>query len=243
MSRPLVSSRRKLLSAVATVGAAGLILPAGLRSVGAAEPAPPPAAGAGAGPEVAPIEDLMREHGVLRRVMLVHDHVAGQLDAGREVPLPPVARAASVIRHFIQDYHEKLEEDHIFPRFQKAKKLTDLVKVLLEQHQAGRRLIDTVSQLAGRAALEGAQPRRDLAEALRQFNRMYRPHAAREDTVLFPGLHTIVTAKEYDEMGDVFEDKEKDLFGEGGFEKIVDEVAAIEKAFGLDDLASFTPKP
>jgi hemerythrin-like domain-containing protein len=71
---------------------------------------------------------------------------------------------------------------------------------------------------------------------------MYRPHAAREDTVLFPAVHRIVSAKEYDALGDVFEDKEHELFGPEGFEKMVGQVEEMEKALGLYDLAQFTPK-
>ncbi len=70
---------------------------------------------------------------------------------------------------------------------------------------------------------------------------MYRPHAAREDTVLLPALHEIMTVKEYDVMGDEFEDREHELFGKGGFERIVGEVAELEKALGIEDLAQFTP--
>ena len=66
-------------------------------------------------------------------------------------------------------------------------------------------------------------------------------YAAREDTVLFPALHRLLSAKEYDQMGDLFEAKERDLFGEEGFEKAVAEVAEIEQALGIADLAQFTP--
>ncbi len=62
------------------------------------------------------------------------------------------------------------------------------------------------------------------------------------DTVLFPALHRIFSAKEYDALGDAFEDKERELFGEGGFEKRVERVAAIEKSLGLSDLSQFTAK-
>jgi hypothetical protein len=54
-------------------------------------------------------------------------------------------------------------------------------------------------------------------------------------------LHGIVTAREYDEMGERFEAEEARRFGEGGFEKIVAEVADIEEALGVRDLARFTP--
>jgi hypothetical protein len=70
---------------------------------------------------------------------------------------------------------------------------------------------------------------------------MYRPHAAREDTVLFPAFRRIVTPNEYDSLGEQFEDQEHKLFGEDGFEKIVDEVTGLEKKLGIEDLAQFTP--
>jgi hypothetical protein len=44
-----------------------------------------------------------------------------------------------------------------------------------------------------------------------------------------------------EELGEQFEDKEKSVLGEGGFEKAVEEVAKLEAAFGIDDLARFTP--
>ena len=43
-------------------------------------------------------------------------------------------------------------------------------------------------------------------------------------------------------MGEDFEKKEHALFGEDGFEKMVDQVASIEKSLGIYDLAQFTPK-
>jgi len=71
---------------------------------------------------------------------------------------------------------------------------------------------------------------------------MYRPHAAREDTVLFPALHRIVPAAELDKLGDEFEEQENRLFGYEGFEHTVEEVAAIEKPLGIEDLDRCTPK-
>jgi len=37
-----------------------------------------------------------------------------------------------------------------------------------------------------------------------------------------------------------FEDKEKQMLGDHGFEHAVDEVARLEQAFGLDDLGKLT---
>jgi hypothetical protein len=48
--------------------------------------------------------------------------------------------------------------------------------------------------------------------------------------------------KEYAELGEAFEDREHALFGEHGFENVVAEVAKLEQAFGIHDLAAFTPR-
>ncbi len=109
--------------------------------------------------DVSPAEDLMREHGVLKRVMLVYDEVLHRWDKKEEVPPEILAAAAGMIRHFVEDYHEKLEEDYLFPRFEKANKLTDLVKTLKAQHQAGRKVTDIVIQRANAKSLKDAAER------------------------------------------------------------------------------------
>ena len=110
------------------------------------------------------------------------------------------------------------------------------------QHQAGRRLTDQVAQLASLQTLKDPGKATTLKDTLRQFNRMYRPHEAREDTVLFPALRDVVSTQEFGALGEEFEKKEHQLFGEEGFEKIVDRVATIEKSLGIYDLAQFTPR-
>jgi hemerythrin-like domain-containing protein len=193
--------------------------------------------------EVSPAEDLMREHGVLKRVLLVYGEALRRLDAREELPPEALADAARIIRSFIEDYHEKLEEDFLFPRFRKASTLVDLVDVLLAQHRAGRRLTDTTLRLSTLQAIRDPSDRKLLADSLKSFVRMYSPHEAREDTVLFPAFRKIVSGNEYDALGEQFEDKEHELFGADGFEKMVDRVAGIEKKLGIYDLAQFTPKP
>jgi hemerythrin-like domain-containing protein len=191
--------------------------------------------------EVSPAEDLMREHGVLDRILLIYEEGLRRLDSRQDFDPAVLAESAEIVRRFIEDYHEKLEEDHLFSRFEKAAKLVELVTVLRQQHQAGRRITDQVQHLATLASLKNSEDRRKIEDSLRQFIRMYRPHAAREDTVLFPAFRRIVTPNEYDSLGEQFEDQEHKLFGDDGFEKIVDEVASLEKRFGIDNLAQFTP--
>jgi len=184
----------------------------------------------------------MREHGVLKRVLLVYREAIRRIEAQEELPPEPIHDGANVIRTFIEDYHERLEEDYLFPRFEKARRLADLTAVLRTQHQAGRRITDEILSLANLTSLKDATGSRRLSEVMRQFVRMYEPHEAREDTVLFPALRGIISKQEFGALGEDFEKKEHQLFGEGGFEKMVDRVAGIEKTLGIYDLAQFTPK-
>jgi hemerythrin-like domain-containing protein len=188
---------------------------------------------------VSPTEDLMREHGLLNRVLLIYDESARRLSSKGGLDPKVLTDAAGVIRNFIENYHEKLEEDYLFPRFEKAGKLTDLVPVLRQQHRAGRRLTEEIQQLA---AAKSIGDRQKLVAALEAFVRMYRPHEAREDTVLFPALHWIVSPHEFDALGDDFEKKEHELFGKEGFEGMVERVGDLEKQLGIYNLAQFTPK-
>src|SRR5437879_8351295 len=142
--------------------------------------------------EISPPEDLMREHGVLKRILLVYGEAIRRIDSKEDLPPEPLADSAKIIREFVEDYHEKLEEDFLFPRFKKANKLVDLVDVLLQQHQAGRQVTDVILQ---NATLKDDDQRHRVVQAIRQFNRMYAPHAARADAELFPAFNGIVSPR------------------------------------------------
>jgi len=129
--------------------------------------------------EVGPPEDLMREHGVLKRVLLIYGEVLRRIDTKQDFPPEAVADAARIIRSFVEDYHEKLEEDFLFPRFEKANLLVDLVKVLRTQHQAGRQVTDVTMRFANLQSLKNESERGQLSASMQQFIRMYNPHEAR----------------------------------------------------------------
>lgn len=191
---------------------------------------------------VSPPEDLMREHGVLKRVILIYREYLRRNIANEELPPEQLMDAATIIRTFIEDYHERLEENYLFPRFEKANKLVDLVTVLKTQHQRGRALTDQVLQFAKPQELADTDNRLTVMASLDSFIQMYEPHEAREDTVLFPALRSIVSPHEFGALGETFEDEEHKLFGADGFESMVDRVATIERALGIYDLSQFTPQ-
>lgn len=187
--------------------------------------------------EVGPIEDLMREHGVLRRVLLIYEEGLRRISAHQDIPGNPFMTAAQLIRKFVEDYHEKNEEQFIFPSLQKnLGEVGQDVPILLQQHRAGRKLTDEII----RVSTSNAKDTR-LVDPVTQFIRMYRPHAAREDTIVFPAFHTAVSEKEFAAIGEQMEKQERKLFGEGGFAKIVEAVAEEERGLDIYELGRFTP--
>jgi hemerythrin-like domain-containing protein len=223
--------------------------PANTQPAGAA-PCPSPSAGDEDNPnepiEVTAVEDLMREHGVLRRALLIYGEAAMRLrkDAA-SVPPATLQKTAKIFRTFGEDYHEKkLEESYLFPLIKQkaadseAAKYTD---VLIAQHTRGREITDYIISVTNAAKI-GAQASA-FADLLDAFTRMYQNHAAREDTIVFPAWKRLLTSKEYDELSDKFEDIEQDQFGDDGFEQAVKQIGEIEASLGISDISTFTPPP
>jgi hemerythrin-like domain-containing protein len=226
-----INKGRRLFLSTAFAGGAGL----------AAHSATALAASAGKPADVNATEDLMREHGVLRRVLLIYREIMRRIRAGSPPSAEAFTAAAGIIRDFIERYHEKLEEEEVFPRLEKAGKLTDLTHVLRAQHAAGRRLTEDILKKATPASLKDKSQTHALVTDMERFIRMYEPHASREDTVLFPAFHDLFTEKEFDALGERFEEKEHQVLGSEGFEGTVNTVAQLEKSLGIYDLAQFTP--
>jgi hemerythrin-like domain-containing protein len=245
--------RRNLLLTIA--GASLLLGGCAKEGPAAADPKNAPGASARQAPEsesaarpkageVTAVEDLMREHGVIRRVLIAYREAAARLRAKpASVPLDALRSAAQLIRTFAEDYHEKaLEEAYLFPRVRDgAPGLAPTVSTLIAQHQRGREVTDYVIATAqGAPARLAAEP---LARALDAFARMYDEHSAIEDTVVFLAWKKLLTPHELDEMGERFEQIEHQTFGKDGFDDAVERVSAIERALGIELGDMTAPRP
>lgn len=221
-------SRRGVLA-----GAAGLVVG------GAAAEGGNFAAASGPTKQLTVGEDLMYEHGVLKRVLLVYRAALDRIAADSPVPASAVHDSATVIHDYIEGFHEGLEEAYVFPPLHTGP-LAATVDTLLIQHARGRtltmRILDATSGTTTTSA--SRQMRADLAA----FVRMYEPHEAREDTVVFPALREQLGAQRLRDLADSFAVQEARQFGPDAFARMVDKVAGIEQSLGIGDLATFTPR-
>ena len=239
MIHPPDASRRLLIA-----GLSGAVLAAG--SAGAAfaakqqpkETKPPPEVVK----KIGAVEDLMREHGVLRRVLLVYRQTAVKLRAGAKVDPKQIRHAAQLFRDFGENYHERmLEQAYVFPTLRKAESpAAALVPTLVAQHDRGRDITDYIRNVTHKNAIGDVEA---FARALETLDAMYENHAAREDTIIFPAWREALSEKQLREMGETFEDIEHRQFGKDGFDNALKQVAAVEEALGSADLAQFTAPP
>ena len=244
------STRRQFIR-TSTIVSAGLLV-AGCRSgsdknspVTTSDQSPGKADQNQMGGEVTATEDLMREHGVLRRALLVYSAAAMKLRANASSIAPDaLQKTAKLFKAFGEEYHEKkLEEAYIFPAVKKVGgEAGTYPDILIAQHNRGREITDYIITVTQGAKL-GASNAEPLAKALEAFVLMYRNHAAREDTIIFPAWKQTMTAKQLDEMNDKFEDIEHEQFGADGFEDAVKQISAIETSLGLADISQFTAPP
>ena len=81
-----------------------------------------------------------------------------------------------------------MEEDYIFPLFEKHKKNLHLIKALKEQHIKGREITADLKEIATSDTIDHAK-KITIKKLLHEFVEMYRPHEAREDTEIFPEVN------------------------------------------------------
>lgn len=222
--------RRELI-----IGGAGLVVGAGLtQAANAIAYTPPPAE-----PHVpSPGEELMVEHGVLKRILLAYRAAGDQLAAGQTPPAQAIYDAAQLISSYVESFHEGLEEGYVFPRVRAQH--ADVVTTLLVQHDRGRHLTASILLAAG-GDLGSPTARDALRGDMAAFVRMYEPHEAWEDTVIYPALRRASTQRTLDLLAERFADLENKQFGDHALTQMVDRVSGIEEQLGIADLASFTP--
>jgi hemerythrin-like domain-containing protein len=236
--RPGRPGRRAVLLSGAGLAAGAAAASAGWALSGSA-------AAATASPNLAsipPDDDLMREHGVLKRVLLCYREMTARIQAGGSLDAQDLQGAALIIHDYIEGFHEGLEEGYVFPRLIKAGRVTSTVTTLLVQHARGRVITQFLLRQATASGVASPGTRAQLAAAMQAFDRMYQPHEAREDTVIFPAFRQVVPAKELADLGQHFADLEHQQFGTDEFTKMVGRVASIEHSLGIYDLAQFTPQ-
>jgi len=186
-----------------------------------------------------PMEDLASQHALASRILLVYELAMAKELGAVQPPMKAVASAANMLRFAVDDFHVKLEEEYLFPLFQKAGKMTDLVNTLHQQHLVARQLTDAILKTTSGT---GGQPEA-LSPLLMDYSRMMLAHTAYEETLLYPQIAAVAGDGEYNKLQQTLLEANKQQLGPAGFAGMLVKVADLEKMAGITGLAKFTPKP
>jgi hemerythrin-like domain-containing protein len=133
----------------------------------------------------APTDVLRDEHRVILAALTTLDAAAGRLAAGRALPEGWWERIIAWLRAFADKNHHAKEEASLFPALIKAGVPSEggPIAVMLEEHTAGRALIQTMATAPAPAA---------RARAAQDYVRLLRDHIAKEDGILWPLAESVL---------------------------------------------------
>ena len=156
------------------------------------------------------------------------------------VPADVFPTAAQIVRTFIEDYHEKTEETFVFSKLKDNGILLGMCQTLIDQHKQGRVITDKILRLGCPVDQLADSGRAQLTQWVESFCHMYAAHGAFEDTVVFPAFRSLFTRKEFDALGERFEEQEHHLLGDGGLEGYLKQVSELEKLLNINEIESYS---
>ena len=169
----ILNSRRHLL-----VGAAGSLLLSAPALADQRRQATPKKKAAEAVPVTA-TEDLMREHGVLRRILLIYEAGARRIGQGEDIDPAVFSQAAETMRDFVHDYHEKRRRSRSSRASRRPAAWSSWSTSCWSSTPPGRKLTDRILRaLAPKRGTKGE--RQAMIDAMQASITLYRPHVARE---------------------------------------------------------------
>jgi hemerythrin-like domain-containing protein len=192
--------------------------------------------------EASPLEDLMKEHGFVERILIIYQRMIDMAVRGQGVDVSAINGSANMIRDYINNHHERDEERYIFPKFKEANYIVDIVDTLQAQHDQSRKIAKELINLSARGENISMDDRKRMMSLCGDFVYMYLAHIAHENTILFPTFYDIASNEYIQDIRERMEEEEEKVLGETGFRGIVGRLSELEKRVGSYDLNQFTPQ-
>ncbi len=163
------------------------------------------------------IEDLKNEHEAILASLKILDTLAGRLNRGLDVQRRDIHDFIAFLREFADKCHHGKEEGILFPALVKAgiPEKGGPIGVMLSEHVEGRELIKEME-----AAVSGKEDHERFTLAAKQYSSLLQAHIEKENSVLFPSAESVLTAAQWDQIHDAFEQHEQKVIGAGRHEEL-----------------------
>ena len=174
-------------------------------------------------------EDLMKEHALVTRILIIYDKCVEILSESPILStISIVKQTAQIVRNFVENYHEYIEETYIFPLFSNDKKYDILIKELIHQHTISREITSSII-----TDIENIENIKNVIDNIKKFNKIYVAHINVEDLSLIKNVRSHISEDEFIKLSKKFDEIEDEKLGKHGFKKILKELILIEHKLGI----------
>lgn len=175
---------------------------------------------------------LMEEHRVIERVLVSLETAANRLSAGQAIPMDFFLKAADFIKNFADGCHHKKEEGILFVALAAngMPRDTDLLAMMLEEHEEGRRFTRAMRAGAQRVQEGDAAALSQVIQNALGYAALLRRHIEKEDRALFPMADNVIPIEQHAQMLADFKRVENEEEVHEKYLRIADELAKVVAA-------------
>lgn len=128
-------------------------------------------------------------------------------------------RLIEFFKVFVDKCHHAKEEDVLFPALVGTPIASELVRELLGEHAAGRKLVVEMAEELKKYQTGNKNAVSAIRKAAKSYDQLLTAHIAKEDRDLYTIADVKISAKDQKEMVEVFEKIELERIGMGTHEK------------------------
>ena len=183
----------------------------------------------------AAIEQLIREHDLILRMLEALEQAVTRLETGKAVPPEVFLKAVDFIQNFADRYHHAKEEDILFKRM--AEKGVPVeggpIGVMLHEHNLGRQYRQALEQGARKLEQGNREAVALIVENARGYIQLLQQHILKENNVLYPMAENLIPPEIMEKMAEAFIRAGKEVIDENveeHYRKVVEEVESAVKS-------------
>ena len=139
-----------------------------------------------------PIEELLLEHGLHRRTLVVLERIAQAVERGGTFPRGDIAKVLGYLRGFIEEVHHGKEDTVVYPLVLELADddVAEEVGRLLWDHVATRDLLASLTMFAESSDPQ-EQERDGFCQMVRAYVQRMNRHMNLEERLLFPAVRKL----------------------------------------------------
>lgn len=177
---------------------------------------------------------LQQEFKTMKRVLLILEKAADDLNAGNPVSQETFYKIVEIISNFSDKLHQEKEDKILFPFLKdiQGNGKKDFLGRLLMEHVSARDKIRDLSESIINI-YQGKKEKKKITKIAHSYIKYVEKHIYTEERTLFPWINKTLTPDEQAVLLKKFEDAEKEYIRAGVYEKYIGMIEELEKQSGL----------